>query len=124
MTLAAVVGPVLLVTGLSLLLYANQYVKLLKKWKDDHFVLVWAAFFSLVLGLIIVQMHNVWEANLWVVITIIGWLAIIKGLFYFLAPESCIKGFIKYFENSGWFYFSGLVCGILGAVMSYYVYVA
>jgi hypothetical protein len=44
-------------------------------------------FLSLFLGLASVLLHNVWELNWHVLITIFGWLALIKGILVIAWPE-------------------------------------
>jgi len=122
--LGAIVGPYLLVAGLSMLLYAKVWVKLMKDMEKNHTAIFIGMMFALILGLAFIQMHNVWEWNIWVVITIFGWAAFLKGVFYFLAPGDWIKGTIKAFANTSFMYGAGLVYAILGAWMSYLIYMA
>lgn len=42
---------------------------------------------SLILGITSVLLHNVWELNWHVVITIFGWLALLKGIIVLAWPE-------------------------------------
>ena len=44
------------------------------------------AFMSLTFGSIIVAFHNIWDGGA-IVLTLIGWAQIVKGLLYFAAPE-------------------------------------
>ena len=47
--------------------------------------------FALIIGLLIVNTHNVWEASWVVIITLIGWLGLIKGICVFMFPENLKK---------------------------------
>jgi len=122
--LGAIVGPYLLVMGLSLLLYAKVWMKLMKDIEKNHTAMVLGMALALLVGLTIIQMHNIWEMSIWVVITVFGWCAFLKGIFYFLAPGDWIKGAIKIFANTGLVYVFGLILGILGGYMSYLIYIA
>jgi hypothetical protein len=122
--LGAIVGPYMLIIGLSLLLYAKVWVKLLKDMEKNHTAVFIGVAFALILGLAIIQMHNIWEWSIWVVITIFGWSAFLKGLFYFLAPGMMIKAVIKTFSHPGWMYFAGVILAMIGGYMSYLVYLA
>jgi len=124
MFLAAIFGPMYIVFGLSLVLYAPMWVKVVKDMEKNHYIMLPMMMFSLILGLALVQMHNIWEWNLWVVITITAWGALIKGVFYLLAPGSVIKATLKTFNCTCWYYPAGIVMLVLGAAMSYYVYLA
>ena len=122
--LGGIVGPYLLIMGLSLLLYAKVWIKIMKDMEKNHTAIYVGMALALILGLVFIQLHNIWEWSIWVVITIFGWLAFLKALFYFLAPGDWIKGMVKTFANTSWIYIFGLVLGILGAWMSYLVYIA
>jgi hypothetical protein len=47
--------------------------------EDEKFVFI-IGFLSFILGLITILLHNVWEANWSIMITIFGWIALIKGI--------------------------------------------
>ncbi len=124
LVLASVIGPVLLVAGLSMVFYPKQYVKLIDEYAKNHFPMVFGAFLNIILGLLIVNAYNVWAWNLWLAITVIGWAMLLKGVFYFLAPASWIKAALgcSWNKSSSYLAFWGLVMVVLGAAMSYQVY--
>lgn len=47
--------------------------------KDQKFAIL-AAFLAIIVGLINILLHNIWEADWRIVITAIGWLALLFGL--------------------------------------------
>lgn len=124
--LAAIVGPVYLVFGLSILLYVKQWQKLIAELVKNHFQMLFGMTLSLVLGLILINAYNVWEWSLYVVITITGWGALLKALFYFLAPEKCIEKVLKspIYKSEMWLYFWGSFMTIFGVLLSYNAYIA
>lgn len=61
MLLGAIVGPMYLVLGLSLLLYSGVWQKIADDWGKDHLSMLTMMFFNLVFGLVVINMHNVWE---------------------------------------------------------------
>jgi len=122
--LGSIVGPYLLVMGLSFLLYAKTWVKVAKEVEKNHFVVVIGMALALMLGLAMIYMHNIWEWSVWVVITLFGWIAFLKGIFYFLAPGDWIKGLIKMASNPALFYIGGIVFAVVGGWMSYLIYIA
>ena len=122
--LGAIVGPTMLILGLSLALYPKIWVKIMKELGQNHTALFYGMAVALVVGLALIQVHNIWEWSINVVITIIGWAAFLKGLFYFLAPGDWIKSSIKIFAKPGYILVAGLVYACLGAWMSYLIYLA
>ena len=46
-----------------------------------------AGFVTLLIGLLIVNYHNVWAKNWTVLITFLGWLALLKGILLIVCPQ-------------------------------------
>ena len=120
--IAAIAGPIYLIIGLSVLLYAKPWQKLIGGWQKDHFGLFPIAILQLVLGLIIIRTYNIWEWNPWLLVTIIGWALFLKGTIYLLAPGSLIKSMLKLKDNDVLLYVGGLFAAVIGVVLSYYSY--
>ncbi len=121
--LARIIGPMYLVLGLSVLFYAKSWLRLVDKFEKDHYQLFSFSLLSLILGLIFINIYNVWAWNLWLLITLTGWGFFIKGLFFFLAPEKWITGVMK-MKSSSWIYFGAIVMLIAGFFLSYASYLA
>jgi len=124
MFLAAIVGPIFLVFGLSLLLYSGVWKKIAEEWGKDHLSMMTLMAFNLVFGLVIINMHNVWEWSPYVLITLTGWAAFLKAVVYFLVPGDSLKKMIKLMNCKCYFQVSGAITALLGAWLSYLVYLA
>jgi len=122
--LAAYIGPFYLVFGLSMLLYAKQWIKVVTEFAKNHFLMLTQMWIALLIGLIIVNMHNVWALDLSLIITLTGWGALLKGIFYLLAPGSIIKKLLKCkcYKSEGFMLVSGVVMVVLGALLTYNAY--
>ena len=46
---------------------------------------------SLIVGMLVVVSHNVWEGSWRVLITLIGWISIIKGLIRLFSPHTVVS---------------------------------
>lgn len=46
---------------------------------------------AIILGLLNVLFHNVWEPNYTIIITLIGWTSLFLGLVLFMFPKQTIK---------------------------------
>lgn len=120
--IASVLAPIYLVLGLSLLMYAKVWRMVLEKWEKDHYGLLPIMFGTMFMGIIILQMYHSWEWNVWVLVTIIGWIAFIKGALYFLAPGPWITAILK-MKNKTWIMYVGGVWAIaIGGVLGYFSY--
>ena len=77
-----------LVFGLSHLLYPAQWAALflpLRERKSGGFLL---ALFNLPVGLLVVLWHNVWVWDIPVVVTVAGWVMVLKSVVYLLFPQA------------------------------------
>ena len=75
---------------------------------------------TLAVGLALILVHNVWCGGaLPVIVTLVGWLTLIKGLlFLFLSPEAAV-GFLGAFHYEQLFYLYAAICLILGVYLTY-----
>jgi hypothetical protein len=75
-------------------------------------------------GLAIVLVHNVWTMNWRVLVTLIGWLLLIRGAARVLITET-LMGYAKsLIRNKQLYLVSGGVLVVLGLVLCYFGYVA
>ena len=80
--IASILGPVLMIVTLS------EYLNL-KIWKNvDPTVVSLNGLILLISGLVIVRFHNYWSLNWTLVITILGWLIFLAGVFRSFAPSA------------------------------------
>ena len=123
--LGSIIGPLYLILGLSVLLYTKQWVKVMKHFETEHFGMLALMLFNIIFGLMIIQKHNLWEWSPYLVITLTGWGAFLKGAFYLLAPESMIKSTFRWALKYGkYMKIDGVLATGLGAWLSYLVYMA
>lgn len=124
MMLAAVIGPMLLVLGLSVLFYSDVWMKIANEWEKNHYGLLAIMVFNLVFGLVVINKHNVWEWSPYVAITITGWGAFLKSVIYFLVPGDNFKKILKALNCKCYYQTAGGVFSAFGAWLSYLVYLA
>ncbi|HCW32215.1 MAG: hypothetical protein UT55_C0048G0006 [Candidatus Peregrinibacteria bacterium GW2011_GWE2_39_6] len=120
--IASILGPVWIILGISLLGYTPSWRKLMETWRKDHYTLFPLALMTMVLGLIIIRMYNVWEWNTWIIVTLAGWAAFLKGTVYMLAPGSWTKTLLNLKNNVSLLYLAGFISIVLGGFLCYSVY--
>ncbi|MEM9030902.1 MAG: hypothetical protein AAGC70_21290 [Pseudomonadota bacterium] len=86
--LAKLMGPILLVIGLTVLLNRPAITSVAKEFIDSRAPLFLAGLLTLVAGLAIVNVHNVWVTDWPVIITVFGWAAIVGGIMRVGLPET------------------------------------
>jgi len=118
--IAKVAAPIWIMMGLSILLYAKTWGKIMKRWSKDHLEIFAVMFLYPILGMIIIRMYNVWDWNVWLIVTLMGWGMFLKGIMYFLLPGAWMKKWMTMADNAGLMYFAGLFALVVGVVLGYY----
>src|SRR5271157_4062533 len=95
--LAEVWGISIVVISFACLIKNGHLKRLFASLETEDNLFLWGMM-SFVIGLAMVLAYNVWEQSWQVIITILGWLALIKGLLLLLAPEF-MKKKAKMVEN-------------------------
>jgi hypothetical protein len=74
---------------------------------------------TLVLGSVFVALCNGWDSGLGLIVAIVGWLALIKGVFILFFP-SAAAALYRRFVTDGMLVFCGVIAFILGLVFLYW----
>ena len=78
--IAKLMGPILFVVGASILIDQKSMRAMAKEVLGSHALIYLFGILDLLLGLVLVTVHNVWVMDWRVIITVIGWLSIVRGL--------------------------------------------
>jgi len=116
--LAQALGIILTVSGLSMLVSRKSIIALIDELNRSRGLLWLAGYVALVMGALIVALNNVWDYHLQLLITIIGWIAVIKGAVILLFPNFTVSLYKKMVTNAV-ITLSGLVTLILGLILLY-----
>ena len=110
----------ILVLGLSYLLAADHWIKLATEILEAPHRFLIPALGLLTAGLVIVVTHNWWRPSLGVVVTVFGWILVLKGAAFLLFPQigGRFTGFSVGFMKA-WARLAGLVLAVLGALLTY-----
>lgn len=120
--LAKLIGPILLAIGLGLLANGAAYRKLTNEFLHSRALICLSGLISMAAGLAVVLTHNVWTADWRVLITLLGWLALIGGALRLIVPQE-LQTIGKWFTaRSAAFTTAGAVWLAVGAVLSFFGY--
>ncbi len=67
----------------------KRIVQVIKNLEDQKFVIV-ISFTAIVIGLLNILFHNIWEDDWRLIITFIGWIALFIGLSLFIFPKRTV----------------------------------
>jgi uncharacterized protein YjeT (DUF2065 family) len=85
-----VLSLVYIAVGIGILINPGFYKKMLEDFIENASVLYLGGITALVVGYLILAFHNTWTKDLSVIITIVGWLALIKGIVILIQPKIMI----------------------------------
>ena len=122
--LAKLIGPFSLALGLGVLFNRDAVRAVLDEFIRNRAILFLAGLITLPAGLAIVLTHNVWVADWPVIITIVGWLTAFSGAMRIVAPEGAIRYGRRAYERPGGALFGAAVWLALGAVLTFFGYIA
>jgi hypothetical protein len=120
--IAKLIGPILLVAGIAMLINRKQLDALAQELLRSHVLLLLLGLVDLSVGLAIVLTHNVWVADWRLIITLLGWLLIVRGTVRCLIPEQVKPLATKVLKNANAVTASLAVTAALGLVLSYFGY--
>ncbi len=85
--IAKILATVYLSYFLGLLFSSKYYKEELPKLVDNSAYLILGGFMAIVFGFLILEFHNYWNSDWTVVITIFGWLSLLKGILLIVFPQ-------------------------------------
>ena len=122
--IARLLGPLLLAVGAGILINPSMFRTMGTEVVRSVTLVYLFGLMDLAAGLAIVLTHNVWLASWRVLITLLGWLLIVRGAARVLLTEQVMVFGAKAFRNKQMVPVSGAIVGILGLVLCYFGYVA
>lgn len=117
---AKIAALVYLSAGVGALFATVNYNKVIEEFQKSTSLSYLAGFMALVIGMLLVNYHNVWEWNWTVLITIIGWAGVLKGMVLIAFPGA-IAPFRHVFKNIRAL---GVVLIALGLLFGYFGFLA
>ena len=122
--LAKLIGPVFIVGGLGMLFNTAVYRAMFERALHDHMLIYLSGVLALPVGLAIIAVHNDWKWHWPLIITIIGWLALIGGTVRMIAPQFVIFVGGSIVATSGFFLCAGIILLALGGFITFKGYAA
>ena len=111
--LAILAGSAIFVVGLSL--FINPYVSMVMSDLVNNQGLLWVTgLITFVMGTVMLALYNTWSKSWRVLVTIIGWLAVIKGAVLMLFPQ-VMTLYVNFLSNTT-LILSGIYAIVLGGL--------
>ena len=83
-------GWYLIIFFLILSINPKRIIQIIKDLKDEKFAII-VAYIAIIIGLLNILFHNIWENHWSLIITVIGWFALLIGLSIFIFPKNTVN---------------------------------
>jgi hypothetical protein len=121
--LAKLLGPILLIAGIAMLVNRKGLDAIGQELLRSPLLFLLLGIIDLAIGLAIVLTHNVWVVDWRLIITLLGWLLMMRGAVRMLIPDQVKPLGAKLLKNPNAVTGSLAVTTALGLVLSYFGYV-
>ena len=120
--LAKLIGPLMLAVGIGIFVNGAVYRLLADEFLRSRALIYLSGLLTMTAGLAIVLTHNVWRADWPVLITILGWLALIGGAFRIIAPQGTERIGRRMLKHKHGLTIAGVVWLAVGAILCVFGY--
>ncbi|MCK4818514.1 hypothetical protein KA005_22280, partial [bacterium] len=97
--IARIFGLCYLIIGTGFVFNRKAFQQVMEDFCKNAALVFYGGILALVVGVVIILTHNVWVADWTVIITIIGWLGLIKGIWIIVFPNTVSKFMQAYLKN-------------------------
>jgi hypothetical protein len=122
--IARLLGAMFVVVGVALLVKPRMFRTILSEFIRGATWLYLAGFIGLLAGMALVLTHNVWAPDWRLIITLIGWVTIVRALISIFQPQWIVAAGTAILEHRGAFVGAAVFNLIIGLVLSYFGYAA
>jgi hypothetical protein len=122
--LARLLGPYCIIVALGVLLNLKVYRKVMEDFFKNTALVYLGGVIALIIGLLVVLLHNVWAASWTVIITIFGWAGIIKGVWLIVLPKTVVKFVEAYQKNTALLVVHLVIVLVIGVALTFFGYLA
>jgi hypothetical protein len=97
--LAKIFGPYCLIVATGVLLNQKTYQLMMENFLKNSALIYFAGILALMFGLILIQLHNIWVVGWPIIITILSWVALIKGIWLIVFPNT-LPGVMAHYQKN------------------------
>lgn len=116
---ARVLGPYLVIAALAAMIRVSDLSTLLTEF-ESNFVWPWVTgAFVLIIGLTVIALHPYWRGAAAMVVSVLGWLTTLKGLFLLVTPQQYLSFGDSVIDAKGWWLAMLALSALVGLYLTY-----
>lgn len=120
--IAKITSVVYLAAALGAVFNRDYYRRVVDDLFENAGLTYFIGFTTVVLGFLIVNYHNIWVKDWIVLITVLGWLALVKGVFIIAFPRF-VRSYSELILKGKGLQFFPYIAALLGLLFGYYGFV-
>lgn len=121
--LGRALGIYLLIVSISMLANAKVFYLTFQRWTEQADTITLTAFISIILGILMILVHNIWVLDWRIVITLLAWLTLIKGVVRLNFPHAVPRTMEYFHLHKAGYYSLGVVCLLVSLFLLFFSYV-
>lgn len=98
--LSKVIGLYMSIVSISMLVDMSRFSNDVKLLMNDTPSMLLAGYIALIIGLLMVVSHPIWQRNWRVIVTLIAWIILLKGICILLFPQVIDEVTIAFLKNT------------------------
>jgi hypothetical protein len=120
--IAGLMGPTLIAIAVAMLLNLDSFPVLVEQVARDPTLIFLSSVLLFVAGLAIVRAHNIWSGGWPVLVTVLGWLALLSGLGRMFFPTRLAAIAAQIGQSRGLIAGAAVVLLVVGGFLSFKAY--
>ncbi len=119
-----ILGPILIAIGIAPFSRPKFFKNMIKDFEKNQGLTYLTGMVTMIIGLVVILNHNIWELSPAVIVTIAGWDAFLKGAIFLIAPNLLFSTWRKFYKNQCAIKAAMSIAIIAGVYLSYFAYFA
>lgn len=117
--LARVIGLYLVLVSAAMLINLPLFLNQVSLLIQNASLMYFAGFTTMILGLLLVVGHNIWEWSWRLIVTLFGWIVLLKGVSLLFYPQFLGMLSVRFVNDATLAYYVAVIDLVLGLVLCY-----
>jgi len=118
--LSKVIGLYEIIISLAMLINMNQFTASIQGMMNNGPLMIYIGCMTSIMGLLLVVSHNIWQWHWRVLVTIVSWIVLVKGVSLLLFPHVFDQITMHFVTNSNFAHSIAIVDLLLGLLFCYF----
>lgn len=118
--LSKVIGLYEIIISLAMLIHMNQFAADIQRMMNNGSLMIYIGCVTVIMGLLLVVSHNIWQWQWRVLVTIVSWIVLLKGISILLFPHVLDQITLQFITNSYFAYSVVIVDFLFGILLCYF----